>query len=107
MGVDAFKAANAIADVMDEAQFAHLAVADHVHAGLDLLLDDLCDCGTSAFSQRKLLRGIADARLDQLDEVIGPRQAAGVGRKDALCAALHPYVPGDVWMLGASASVFW
>ena len=80
----------ALDHVVAESDLAHLAVADDVDAGLDLLGDDFGD---------RLLHACRELdRVDRLfvelvphhaDEIVRTREAPGVRRQDTLGAALH------------------
>ena len=86
----AAEAGEPVLDVGGVARLRHLAVVDDVDAGLDLLLDDLGHRRAHARGERRridrhaLLLGVHHA-----DEIVRPRQAAGVGGEEALGAAFH------------------
>src|SRR6266851_1817602 len=84
------EARQALVRVVDEPWLAHFAVVDHVDAELDLLPDDLPD----RLSEPRVMGRVVHAasrrpRLDQLEEVGGTGQAAGVSGEDTIRAALH------------------
>ena len=86
----AAEAGEAILDVGRVARLAHLAVVDDVHARLGLLADDLLDGGRDATRQRSRVdRHAFLLRVHHPDQVLGPRQAARVGREEPFSAALH------------------
>ena len=97
IGLDA---ADAVADVGGVGRLAHLAVADDVDAGRDLKADDLLD-GARGFGLER--RGIDGAALlaaeDQVDQGLGPRQAAGVRGEDAIHAGFHMRLPAPKLLL--------
>jgi hypothetical protein len=79
-----------IFDVGGVARLAHLAVVDDVDAGLDLLFDDCRHCRADA----RLERGRIDRHPlllgeHRAHEIVGTRQAPGVGCQEALGAAFH------------------
>ena len=55
------EAGQAVGDVMSETRFAHLAVADHVDAGRDLLAHRLVDCGPDPFPRDGCIRCVFSA----------------------------------------------
>ena len=82
--------AHAVADIEEERLALLLAVVADIDAGLDLLVDDP--------AQRRLAEPVEFGRIDRF--AAGPphiepgqlrraRQAAGMGRQDAVVAALH------------------
>ena len=93
----AAEAREPVLDVGGVARLRHLAVVDEVDAGLDLLPHDLghrlahalAECGR--LDRHALLLGVHGA-----DEIVGPRQGAGMRGQKALRAALHVLVlPGQ------------
>src|SRR5204863_7203778 len=84
------EAAEPLVHVGDETGFSELAIVDHVDAEIDLLAYDLLHCRAQAWRTRAFLhRSSLLAGLDRVEELRRPRQAADVGRYDALVAALH------------------
>ncbi len=87
VGLDA---GDAMADVGGVGRLAHLAVADDVDAGRDLLRDDIVDglCGLGLEH-----RGVDTLALllgdDEIDQRLRPRQAAGVRGENAIGAGFH------------------
>ena len=63
----------------------HLAVVDDAHPGIDLAADDLSDRRRDTTLERLTVdRDTISNGPHQLDEVIGTRQAAGVGAGDSM-----------------------
>src|SRR5437867_274990 len=90
--VAALKCRNArqpVADVEGVGDLAELAVADAVDTGRDLLFDDLVDSkGKTSIEGRLLERSAGFARLEKLQQLGRPRQAADMGRQNAVGAVL-------------------
>src|SRR2546425_5315048 len=83
-----------LAHVSEEAGLRLLAVADDIDAGLHLLPHALGDRAFHALVVGSLVVGeTRHLRLHQVEQVPGPRQAADVGREDAIDASLHGYAP--------------
>jgi hypothetical protein len=83
-------ARQAVTDVEGVGNLAELAVADAVDAGRRLLCDNLSDgVGQAAFERRltKLAAGLP--RLQKGQQIGWTRQAADMGRQDAVGAELH------------------
>src|SRR6266446_9003417 len=79
-----------MADVESVGNLALLAVADAVHPRRDLLCDNLPDsvCETRLERRRvKLVAGLP--RLQERQQVRWTRQAADMGRQNAVAAELH------------------
>jgi hypothetical protein len=73
---------------------AHLAVVDDTDAGVDLLARDLGHGGADARGERgRVDRHAFLPGEHRTDQVVGPREAAGVGREEAVGAALHGAYP--------------
>ena len=86
----AAEAVQAVLDVRRIARLAHLAVVNDVEPALDLSLHDLVDRSTHARRQGGGVHGHAFlAREHHPDEIVRPRQAAGMRREEPLGAALH------------------
>jgi hypothetical protein len=80
----------AILDVGGVAGLGHLPVVDEVDAGLHLLADDLGHGLTHARGQRRPIDGHALLfGVHRADQILGPRQAAGMRGEKALGAAVH------------------
>ena len=81
-----------VLDVGGVGGLRHLAVVDEVDAGSDLLVDDFGHGLLDARSQRLGLdRYAALLGIHHADEIIGPRQAAGVRRQKAFGRAFHSW----------------
>src|SRR5690348_6703704 len=86
----AAEAAQPILDVGRIARLAHLAVVDDVDARFDLLRDHFGHRGRDATLERLRIHGNAlFARVHRTHEIVGPRQAAGMGGEKALRASVH------------------
>ena len=86
----AVEAGEAMAHVRGVVYLALLAVADHVHAGLDLLPHDVGDGPTDARLEcGRIGRDTRVVRLEHRDQVGGPGQAARVRGQDTVGASLH------------------
>ena len=87
VGLDA---RNAMPEVGGVGRLAHLAVADDVDAGLDLLGDHLVDRPGGLGLER---RGVDELALfpveHEVDQRMRPRQAAGMRGENALGAGFH------------------
>ena len=84
------KAGHPVFDIGGIARFRHLAVIDQVDAGIGLLLDDL----GNRFADARRQRGGIDRHAFLLcehhaDQIIGPRQAAGMRRQKPLRPQCH------------------
>ena len=89
-GID-FVAAEPLVDIADKARFAVFAVIDHVDAELDLLVHDLADGRGEPRRRRCRIERLGPVALDQRQEIGRPRQAAGVGGKNAIGTVFHDY----------------
>ena len=79
-----------MADVEGVGDLAKLAVAYAVDPGRDLLAHDFVDRGGKTAIERRLLdRPPGFARLEELEQIGRARQAADMGRQDAIDAAFH------------------
>ena len=86
----AAEAGEPVLDVGGIARLRHLAVVDEIDAGLDLLAHHLGDRRAHARRQRRAIdRHALLLGVHHPDEVVGPRQAAGMGGEEALGAAAH------------------
>ena len=86
----------ALVDVGDEADAAHLAVGDDVDAGLRLPPHGLGDGALDARRERRLVDRLAALLLqDHRPQIVGPRQAADMRGQDAIGAAFHDFLPGS------------
>ena len=91
----AAEAGEAVLDVGGVADLAGLAVADDVDADGDLVGDDLGDRpGDLAIEFGMIVRLLLVLLHQQIDQRLRPRQAADVGRQDAVRAELHGLPPG-------------
>jgi len=86
------EAAEARANVVEEAGLAHLAVVDHVDADRQLTLDDVCHRTLHPALERVLLR--VGQRLgltprEERPQVRRLAQRTGVRRENSLSAPLH------------------
>jgi len=91
--------------VGEEALARLFAVVSDVDAGGELLRDDVTRRGLDSGGQSHLVHRFASARADEeLDQRRRARQAAGVGRQDAMVAALHagPSRPPPLHKLAAT-----
>ena len=87
-----------VLDIVGVGDFRHLAVADDVDAAFDLLPHDLRDrFGDTPVQQGRIVRPVTVLRDEQVDQVVGPRQAADMGGKDA--------VGGEVVRNGCQGSI--
>ena len=87
-----------VLDIVGVGDFRHLAVADDVDAARDLLPDDFRHrFGYAALQQGRVVRPVAVLRDEQVDQVVGPRQAADMGGRNA--------VGGEVVRNGGQSSV--
>jgi hypothetical protein len=78
-------------------RLAHLAVADDVDSELGLLAHDLGDGLLQASGVGGLVQPrSARSRLDQLENVVRPRQAARMRREYPVAAALHRSAPSSL-----------
>src|SRR6185437_15661332 len=85
-----------------EADLAHLAIADDIDAGLELLLDHLRDGAPDARTHLGRVAGLAvDLVPHHPREILGPRQAARVSRQNAIRTSLHNCAP---WRMCAAGS---
>ena len=83
-------AGDAMPDIGRVGRLAHLAVADHVDAGRDLLRDDIVDrLGDLRFESGRVDGVALFLAQHEVDQRLRPRQAAGVGGEDAVCAEFH------------------
>src|SRR6516225_1195202 len=81
-----------VGGVRDLPQFA---VADAVDPGSNLLGDNLADSGGELRLERRLIEVAAGlARLQKGQQIRRARQAADMGRQDAVGAELHFELPG-------------
>ena len=84
------EAAEAVLDVAEEADLAHLAVRDDVDAVLDLLTHPIGDrLGDLAVEQLGVVGPAVLPLLQRVEQLVGTGQAADVGGEDAIGAALH------------------
>jgi hypothetical protein len=80
--------------VGDEARLGHLAVADDVEAGIDLLAHAIFHRAAYPFRIGLLIDRVAvHARQHQLEQIVRARQAADMGGQDAFGAALLFLIP--------------
>ena len=91
----AAEAVEAVLHVGRIARLRHLAVVDDIDARLRLFLHDLRDRPAHAHPERlRVDRHAALLGVHHLDEVVGPRQAAGMGGEKTLrCCAAPCCVP--------------
>ena len=90
----AAEAVEPVLDVGRVARLRHFAVVDQVDAGLGLLADHLCDRRAHARGQRRAIdRHAFLLGVHHADQVVRPRQAAGVRGQKALGAAFHVWSP--------------
>ena len=91
IGTDAGEAVPNVGGVGDLAEFA---VADAVDAGCHLLGDNLADCPRKARLECCLIKLAAGLpRLQKGQQIGRSRQAADMGRQDAVAAELHRELP--------------
>jgi hypothetical protein len=84
------EAGEAMTDVGGVADLPLLAVVDDVHAGVDLLPDDVADGAAHArLEGRRIGRGAGVERLERRRQVLGAGKASGVRGQDAVGAELH------------------
>src|SRR6516165_12039584 len=80
----------AVTNIRGVGNLAEFPVADAVDAGCDLLGDNLFDVGGEPRLEGRLIKFAAGlARLEQGQQLRRPRQAADMGRQDAVGAELH------------------
>ena len=90
----AFEAAKMLHHVVGEADLPHLAVADRVDTDLALALHDVGDrFARTAIKRVRVDRLFAKDVVQHLGQIVGPGQAAGVGRQNPLGAELHARPP--------------
>ena len=83
-------AGDAVADVHRVGRFRHLAVADHVDTGRNLLGDNVIGrLGDLGFQRLRGYRTVLLAAQDQIDQRLRTRQAAGMGGQNAVGRGLH------------------
>src|SRR6516164_2919297 len=76
-----------VPDIEGIGDLAELAIADDVDASRDLLIDNLVDgCGKTVFESRLIEGPSSFACLKKLQQIGRPRQAADMGRQDAVGA---------------------
>src|SRR5205807_9608682 len=99
----AAKAAHAVADIEEERLALLLAVVADVDAGLDLLVDDPAQ-GFLAEPVKLGRVDLAAARPPDIEpgQLGRARQAAGMGRQDALVAPSHRSSPSAAGLRRAS-----
>ena len=91
----AAESAQSILDVRRVTRLAHLAVVDHVDARFGLLLHDLLDRRRHALREcGSVDRHALLLREHRPDQVLGPRQAPGVGGQKSFGASMHRVSPG-------------
>jgi hypothetical protein len=79
------------------ARLRHFTVVDDIDAGGDLLLHHLGDGGAHARGERGGVNRLASLLgVHHADEVVGPRQAAGMGGEEALGAVFHGPINRDI-----------
>ena len=84
------KPAEAVLDVAEEADLAHLSVGDDVDAGLDLPAHPVGHrLGDLAVEQLGVVGPSVLPLLQRVEQLVRPGQAADVGGEDAIGAALH------------------
>ena len=82
--------AEAVLDVAEEADLAHLPVRDDVDAVLDLSTHPIGDClGDLAVEQFGVVGPAVLPFLERVEQLVGTGQAADVGGEDPIGAALH------------------
>jgi hypothetical protein len=92
------EAGQPVLDVGGIAGLAHLAVVEHVDAGVGLLLHGLPHRGPDLGPEPRVLDALACLlRQYQRQEPRRPRQAAGVRRQDPACSWLHGTPPLGNW----------
>jgi hypothetical protein len=85
-----FESGEPLLDVRDEVGLADLAIVDDVDTRLHLLTDDLANGGWKLMLECSLVDLVPrELRLQHWQHTFWPRQAAHVGREDAVRAALH------------------
>ena len=90
----AAEAVEPVLDVGGVARLRHFAVVDEVDAGIGLLPDHLGDRRAHARGQRRAIdRHAFLLGVHHPDQIVRPRQAAGVGGQEALGAAFHRFLP--------------
>ena len=90
----AAEAVQAVLDVGGVARLRQFAVVDEIDAGLGLLADHLGHRRAHACGQRRAIdRHAFLLGVHHPDQIVGPRQAAGVGAQKSVDAALHPGSP--------------
>src|SRR5262249_62205649 len=83
-----------VLDVSRIARLRHLAVIDEIDARLGLFLDDLRDSRPYARIERRAVdRHAFFLREHRADEIVGPRQAAGMRRQKSLRPIRHVSLP--------------
>src|SRR6516165_12753267 len=92
----------AVTNICGVGNLAEFPVADAVDAGCDLLGDNLLDVGGEPRLEGRLIKFAAGlARFEQGQQLRWPRQAADMGRQDAVGAELHlvraPFLVGLGW----------
>ncbi len=86
----AFESRQPVTDVSGVAYFAHLAIADDVHAGFDLMLYDIGHrAAHRGVELRRIVGLIAILREQQVHRCLRPRQTADVSGEDAVGTQLH------------------
>ena len=89
-----FDARDAVPDVGGIRRLAHLAVADDIDTGCDLLRDGLIHRPRDLFLEDGRIDCPAPVPFeDELDESLRPREAASMGGEDAVLARFHAAVP--------------
>src|SRR6185437_7018577 len=84
----------ALDHIVAEADLAHLAIADDVDAGFELLLDHLRHGAPDACAHLDRIAALAvDLVPHHAGEVIRPRQAACVSCQNAIGTSLHDCAP--------------
>jgi hypothetical protein len=103
------EAGQPVAHVGGVTDLALLAVADDVHAGLDLLADDVGHGALHARSEGdRVGLGARVERLQRRGEVRGTGQAAGVRGEDPVRASLHRVIPPRAsWLRMVSCGGLW
>src|SRR6516162_7881714 len=93
-------AGEAVVDIGDKPEPAHLSIGDDIDAGFGLLLDDF---GNRALDPAHITLGIKRGAFllshGHCQQIGRPRQAPDMGRQYATRAVLHRYLPGDTQSL--------
>jgi hypothetical protein len=105
-----FQPAQARHRVGDEARLPHLAIADDVEAGVDLLAHAIAHRVAHPFGIGLLVDRVAvHARQHQLEQIVRPRQAADVRGQDTFGAEFHFSIPaasaGDYGIVERAAAI--